>query len=153
MYSMYQISQYCQCCVICENLECFWKVLNLYFVHLKVLLFQEKSIKLDLIKIIKTYCIPLYALWKDISLSFLWMIRKNRYNMHECSGGSRIFLGGRQLPKWDYFLNVLPKTARKWKNLDPKGGDMRPWCRPWIRQWEWIQGYFNTYISITDEYS
>ena len=28
------------------------------------------------------------------------------------SGGSRIFLRkGRQLPKWDYFANLLPKTA------------------------------------------
>ena len=25
------------------------------------------------------------------------------------SGGSRIFRRGRQLPKWDYFANVLPK--------------------------------------------
>ena len=27
-----------------------------------------------------------------------------------------------QLPKWDYFANFLPKTAWKWKNLDPQGG-------------------------------
>ena len=39
--------------------------------------------------------------------------------------------GGRQLPKWYYFLNFLPKTAWKWKNLDPGGIPRAP---PWIRQ-------------------
>ena len=29
--------------------------------------------------------------------------------------------GWRQLPKWDYFFNFLPKTAWKWNNLDPGG--------------------------------
>ena len=39
------------------------------------------------------------------------------------SGGSRIFLRwGHQLPSWCYFANFLPKTARKWKKLDPIGG-------------------------------
>ena len=42
--------------------------------------------------------------------------------MDTCSGGSRIFLGGRQLPKVLLFFNFLPKTAWKWKNLDPQGG-------------------------------
>ena len=38
------------------------------------------------------------------------------------SGGSRIFLRGvRQLPKVLLFCNFLPKTAWKWKNLDPGG--------------------------------
>ena len=30
--------------------------------------------------------------------------------------------GGRQLPKVLLFFNFLPKTAWKWKNLDPQGG-------------------------------
>ena len=35
----------------------------------------------------------------------------------------------RQLPKWDYFENILPKTAWKWKNLDPRGAHLwRPLC-------------------------
>ena len=40
------------------------------------------------------------------------------------SGGSRIFPGGggRQLPKLLLFFTFLPKTAWKWKNLDPQGG-------------------------------
>ena len=40
------------------------------------------------------------------------------------SGGSRIFPGGggRQLPKLLLFFTFLPKTAWKWKNLDPPGG-------------------------------
>ena len=37
--------------------------------------------------------------------------------------------GGRQLPKVLLFFNFLPKTAWKWKNLDP-GGGARPWCPP-----------------------
>ena len=41
--------------------------------------------------------------------------------------------GGRQLPKVLLFFNFLPKTAWKWKNLDP-GGGARPWRPPWIRQ-------------------
>ena len=41
--------------------------------------------------------------------------------------------GGRQLPKVLLFFNFLPKTAWKWKNLDPRGG-ARPWRPPWIRQ-------------------
>ena len=43
--------------------------------------------------------------------------------------------GGRQLPKMLLFFNFLPKTAWKWKNLDPQWGGARPWCPPWIRQW------------------
>ena len=41
--------------------------------------------------------------------------------------------GGRQLPKVLLFFNFLPKTAWKWKNLDPQGGraSLAP---PWIRQ-------------------
>ena len=39
------------------------------------------------------------------------------------SGGSRIFPGGgRQLPKVLLFFNFFPKTAWKWKNLDPQRG-------------------------------
>ena len=39
------------------------------------------------------------------------------------SGGSRIFPRGvRQLPKLLLFFKILPKTAWKWKNLDPQGG-------------------------------
>ena len=40
------------------------------------------------------------------------------------SGGSRIFPrgGARQLQKVLLFFNFLPKTAWKWKNLDPRGG-------------------------------
>ena len=39
------------------------------------------------------------------------------------SGGSRIFPRGvRQLPKLLLFFKFLPKTAWKWKNLDPQGG-------------------------------
>ena len=55
------------------------------------------------------------------------------------SGGSRIFpRGGRQLPKVLLFLNFLPKTAWKWKNLDPPGGVRVPGAPPpWIRQWPW----------------
>ena len=38
------------------------------------------------------------------------------------SGGSRIFPRGvRQLPKLLLFFKFLPKTAWKWKNLDPRG--------------------------------
>ena len=33
--------------------------------------------------------------------------------------------GGRQLPKVLLFFNFLPKTAWKWKNLDPRGGGAR----------------------------
>ena len=52
------------------------------------------------------------------------------------SGGSRIFPGGgRQLPKVLLFFNFLPKTAWKWKNLDPQGGARVPGAPPWIRQW------------------
>ena len=29
--------------------------------------------------------------------------------------------GVRQFPNWDYFVNFFPKTAWKWKNLDPGG--------------------------------
>ena len=44
--------------------------------------------------------------------------------------------GGRQLPKVLLFFNFLPKTAWKWKNLDPQGGGARvPGAPPWIRQW------------------
>ena len=42
--------------------------------------------------------------------------------------------GGRQLPKLLLFFTFLPKTAWKWKNLDPQGGGARPWRPPWIRQ-------------------
>ena len=38
--------------------------------------------------------------------------------------------GGRQLPKMLLFFNFLPKTAWKWKNLDPQGGGARPWRPP-----------------------
>ena len=45
-----------------------------------------------------------------------------------CSGGSMIFLWGTLTPRVGvltyYFANFFPKTAWKWKNLDPKG---RPW--------------------------
>ena len=41
--------------------------------------------------------------------------------------------GGRQLPKLLLFFTFLPKTAWKWKNLDP-GGGAHPWRPPWIRQ-------------------
>ena len=34
--------------------------------------------------------------------------------------------GGRQLPKVLLFFNFLPKTAWKWKNLDPRGGGRAP---------------------------
>ena len=41
------------------------------------------------------------------------------------SGLSKIFLRGAPIPKVGvlayYFANFLPKTAWKWKNLDPKG--------------------------------
>ena len=37
--------------------------------------------------------------------------------------------GGRQLPKLLLFSKFLPKTAWKWKNLDPRGG-ARPWRPP-----------------------
>ena len=47
------------------------------------------------------------------------------------SGGSRIFARGvRQLPKFLLFFKFLPKTAWKWKNLDPQGGGARPWRPP-----------------------
>ena len=47
------------------------------------------------------------------------------------SGGSRIFPRGvRQLPKSLLFFKFLPKTAWKWKNLDPQGGGARPWRPP-----------------------
>ena len=47
------------------------------------------------------------------------------------SGGSRIFpRGGRQLPKVLLFFNFLPKTAWKWKNLDPRGGARVPGAPP-----------------------
>ena len=53
------------------------------------------------------------------------------------SGRSRIFLeGGMPTPKVGvltyYFANFLPKTAWKWKNLDPEG--VSPWHPPWIHQ-------------------
>ena len=45
----------------------------------------------------------------------------------DTSGGSRIFPSGvRQLPNLDYFVNFLPKTGWKWKNLDPPGGARVP---------------------------
>ena len=43
--------------------------------------------------------------------------------------------GGRQLPKLLLFFTFLPKTAWKWKNLDPQGGARVPGAPPWIRQW------------------
>ena len=47
------------------------------------------------------------------------------------SGGSRIFpRGGRQLPKLLLFFTFLPKTAWKWKNLDPQGGGGRASLAP-----------------------
>ena len=42
--------------------------------------------------------------------------------------------GGRQLPKLLLFFTFLPKTAWKWKNLDPQGGAHVPGAPPWIRQ-------------------
>ena len=43
--------------------------------------------------------------------------------IHHCSGESRIFPSlMRQLPNLDYFAICLPKTAWKWKNLDPRRG-------------------------------
>ena len=49
--------------------------------------------------------------------------------IHHCSGKSRIFPSGmRQLPNLDYFAICLPKTAGKWKNLDPGGAC--PWRSP-----------------------
>ena len=50
--------------------------------------------------------------------------------------------GGRQLPNVLLFFNFLPKTAWKWKNLDPRGGT-RPWRPPWIRQWYWYINILN----------
>ena len=48
-------------------------------------------------------------------------------NFMVSNGGSRIFPeGGRQLPKCDYFFNILPKTAWKWKNLGPGGAPGTP---------------------------
>ena len=39
--------------------------------------------------------------------------------------------GGAPTPNWDYFANFLPKTAWKWKNLDPLGRWVaRPWRPP-----------------------
>ena len=47
----------------------------------------------------------------------------NPKNARINSGGSRIFPRGvRQLPKLLLFFKFLPKTAWKWKNLDPQGG-------------------------------
>ena len=43
------------------------------------------------------------------------------------SGGSSIFPRGvRQLPKVLLFFKYLPKTAWKWKNLDPGGASLAP---------------------------
>ena len=39
--------------------------------------------------------------------------------------GSWIFLRGRQRPNRVYFANVLPKIAKKWKNLN-HGGALPP---------------------------
>ena len=36
----------------------------------------------------------------------------------QCSDGSRIFPGGRQLTNWDYFAIFFAKTAWKWKIFD-----------------------------------
>ena len=54
--------------------------------------------------------------------------------------------GGRQLPKLLLFFTFLPKTAWKWKNLDPQWGGARPWRPPWIRQWVTVSSYIK-YIS------
>ena len=61
-------------------------------------------------------------------------LSKIRLGANVTSGRSRIFPGGRQLPKVLLFFNFLPKTAWKWKNLDPQGGRV-PGAPPWIRQW------------------
>ena len=45
--------------------------------------------------------------------------------------------GVRQLPNWDYLKKFLPKTAWKWKNLNPGGGGQwHPWLPPKIHQWQ-----------------
>ena len=50
---------------------------------------------------------------RDRDLSLKWI---------QYRSGSRIFPRGvRQFPEWDYFPIFLPKTAWKWKNLDPQG--------------------------------
>ena len=54
------------------------------------------------------------------------------FSWGHCSDGSRSFLmEGPPTPKIGLFLNFWPKTAWKWKNLDPKGHAS---SAPWIRQ-------------------
>ena len=85
---------------------------------------------------VHAYCILLQGMlhinnsqWEDPGngdtvSQWLWNSQRTTGKVSLSNGGSRIFpMGVRQLPNWDYFtIFFLPKTAWKWKNLDPGGG-------------------------------
>ena len=71
------------------------------------------------------------------------------------SGGSRIFLRGAPTPKIKmgvltyYFALFLPRTAWKWKNLDPGGGaSVRLLRCATGNVWQWLDLTSNIYLSI-----
>ena len=68
----------------------------------------------------------------NVNRSFMTAIRQygimSLLGCNVISGRSRIFPRGvRQIPKILLFFNFWPKSAWQWKNLDPRGGGVRPW--------------------------
>ena len=62
-------------------------------------------------------------LWHTCFFKHWWTQNLDLMSLNEFSGGSRIFPRGVcQLSKLLLFFKFLPKTAWKWKNLDPRGG-------------------------------
>ena len=81
------------------------------------------------------------GIWGITVTRWFYLQTRNHNNVH--SGGSRIFPGGAPTPKLLLYFTFLPKTAWKWKNLDPRGG-ARPWRPPldppmFITQRNWSQ--------------
>ena len=76
-----------------------------------------------------------------VSISWSTVKPTTDINFNEASGGYMIFLMGvgGQLPKTYYFAILLPKTARKWKNLDPRTAHpLHHPPPPRISQWKLI---------------
>ena len=63
--------------------------------------------------------------WSIFNTVVTKLISRNHFgkaNRSASNGGSRIFLRGAPTPKVGVLTYFLPKTAWKWKNLDPGGG-------------------------------
>ena len=71
-----------------------------------------------------------FAIIQPYCLHHIWMVAKclSRPVCMLCSDGSRIFLrgGGANSQSWCANLYFWPKTAWKWKNLDPGGASLAP---------------------------